>query len=321
MTTFPDKTLTRDKLQRLIHQARHLVTAPDNPVDASDFDWKQPHHFGPKHLALFESFSKKLEYQIDRTFETLCQGPFEAKVTSTSQDYAWALVEQVQVSRQKEYFLPFNIDQQPQTGFLALAPATAVALIGYMLRDGDFATGEIRNLSGLEESILMDFASALGEAVNTAFHLSSGPGLQFASQLNIGDWPMLIRGLEDLFTIVVTITCPQGPIEMSITFLASAIESVFGIQRQAGSKHSAKELNDRIMTNMHKAPVEIVARVAQAFISLNDVMNLVPGDTIILNKKIDTPIDLLVNQRPCFQAFPARSSGKYAVVVAPRKKD
>jgi flagellar motor switch protein FliM len=50
-------------------------------------------------------------------------------------------------------------------------------------------------------------------------------------------------------------------------------------------------------------------------------MNLVPGDTIILNKKISTPIDVLANQKPCFYAFPARSSGKYAVVIAPPKKD
>jgi flagellar motor switch protein FliM len=315
-----DKALTRDKLQRLIDQARHLVAPLEAPAQSAPFDFTQSHHFGPKHLSVFESFAKKLEFQIQRSFETLCQGEFESRVTSTSQHYAVALAERVKAQQKKDFFLPFSIDQQPQSGFLACNPTSAMAMVGYMLRDTDFDNQQ-RELSGLEESILLDVMSAIGEAANTAFHLASGPALQLANRFVVGDWPLQFVGLEDLFSIDITITGPQTPIELNLTLLASAMDSILGIQTKPGPKVSTKELSDRILHTMHRAPVELVARVTQATMSLNDVMNLVPGDILVLNKKTVSPLDLLVNQRPCFRAFPARSSGKYAVVIAPQPKD
>lgn len=315
-----DKSLTREKLQRLIDQARHLVAPAEAAVQATTFDFTRSNHFGPKHLSLFESFAKKLEFQIQRTFETLCQGEFESHVASTSQHYAMAMAECVKTQQKKNFFLPFSIDQQPQSGFLSCNPTTAMALVSYMLRDTDF-DGMERELSGLEESILLDITMAIGEAVNTAFHIASGPTLQLANRLVVGDWPLQCAGMEDLFTIDFTITGPQSPIELNLTLLASAMDSILGIQTKPGPKTSAKEISDRVLRSMHGVPVELTARVSQATMPLNDVMNLEPGDILVLNKKTVTPLDLLVNRRPCFKAFCARSFGKYAVVIAPQSKD
>lgn len=315
-----DKTLTREKLQRLIDQAQHLVAPAGAEAQASDFDFTQSHHFGPKHLSIFESFAKKLEFQIQRTFETLCQGEFDIRAASTSQHYAVALAERVKTQQKKDFFLPFAIDQQPQSGFLSCTPTTAMALVGYILRDTDFDSQQ-RELSDLEESILLDVTTAIGEAINTAFHLAAGPAFQLANRFVVGDWPLQCVGLEDLFSIDIAITGPQNPMELNLTVLASAMDSILGIQTKPGPKPSAKELSDRILRTMHQAPVELVARVTQSTMSLNDVMNLAPGDILVLNKKTVSPLDLLINKRPCFKAFCAKSSGKYAVVIAPHPKD
>lgn len=315
-----DKSLTREKLQRLIDQARHLVAPAEAPAQAATFDFTQSNHFGPKHLSLFESFGKKLEFQIQRTFETLCQGEFESHVASTSQHYAVALAERVKTQQKKDFFLPFSIDQQPQSGFLSCNPTTAMALVGYMLRDTDF-DGMERELSGLEESILLDISMAIGEAVNTAFHIASGPTLQLANRLVVGDWPLQCVGMEDLFSIDITITGPQSPIELNLTVLASALDPILGIQTKHGPKISAKELSDRVLRSIHGVPVEVVAQITQSTISLNDVMNLEPGDILVLNKKTVSPMELLVNRRPCLRAYPARSLYKYAVVIAPQPND
>jgi flagellar motor switch protein FliM len=317
-----DKALTREKLQRLIDQARHLVAPAEAPAQAQSatFDFTRSHHFGPKHLSVFESFAKKLEYQIQKSFETLCQGEFETHAASTSQHYAMAMAERVKTQQKTDFFLPFSIDQQPQSGFLACNSTSAISMVGYMLRDGDFDSQQ-REMSDLEESILLDIMTAIGEAANTAFHIASGPALQLANRCVVGDWPLQYVGMEDLFSIDITITGPQTPIELTLTLLASAMDPILGIQTKPGPKVSTKELSDRILRTMHRAPVELVARVTQATMSLNDVMNLVPGDILVLNKKTVSPLDLVVNRRPCFKAFPARSSGKYAVVIAPLPKD
>jgi flagellar motor switch protein FliM len=315
-----DKALTRDKLQRLIDQARHLVAPEEAPAQVTDFDFTQSHHFGPKHLSVFESFAKKLEFQIQKSFETLCQGEFETHVASTSQHYAMALAERVKTQQKTDFFLPFSIDQQPQSGFLACNLTSAISMVGYMLRDGEFDSQQ-RDMSDLEESILLDIVTAIGEAANTAFHLASGPSLHLANRFVVGDWPLHYVGMEDLFSIDITITGPQSPIELNFTLLASAMDTILGIQTKPGPKSTAKELSERIQRTTFHARVEVIARVTNSKISLNNVMNLVPGDILVLDKKTVAPLDLLVNRRPCLRAFPARSSNKYAVVIAPQSKD
>ena len=70
------------------------------------------------------------------------------------------------------------------------------------------------------------------------------------------------------------------------------------------------------MRSMHNVPIEVIARFNPASMALNDVMNLAVGDILLLDKKVDEPIELLLNNRPCLLGHPAASLGKYAVVIA-----
>ena len=72
-----------------------------------------------------------------------------------------------------------------------------------------------------------------------------------------------------------------------------------------------------IMQNMYKALIDVTARVGSASMRLSDIMNLCVGDVLLLEKKTDEPIDVLLNNRTCFRGYPSTSSGKYAVVIAP----
>ena len=62
--------------------------------------------------------------------------------------------------------------------------------------------------------------------------------------------------------------------------------------------------------------MEVSARLSSAMITLNDVMTIRKGDVIVLDRKVDTPVDVLVNGQICFQAWPAQHAGRSAIVVA-----
>jgi len=72
-----------------------------------------------------------------------------------------------------------------------------------------------------------------------------------------------------------------------------------------------------MMRNMHKVPICLAARLCCGAIELDDVMNLRPGDVLLLPKKVAEPMDILLNEKKTFSAYPATFYGKYAAVIAP----
>jgi flagellar motor switch protein FliM len=50
-------------------------------------------------------------------------------------------------------------------------------------------------------------------------------------------------------------------------------------------------------------------------VTVEDALNLSPGDILVLDKKIDEPAHLLVNGKPIFHGRCAKSAGNYAIAI------
>ena len=66
---------------------------------------------------------------------------------------------------------------------------------------------------------------------------------------------------------------------------------------------------------MRRAPVQVKAVVCESNIHFRELVELQPGDILLLGKKIREPMDVLVNGQFCFQAYPARQQNKMALVI------
>jgi len=311
-----DKNLTRDKLRQLIASVRKHVPPEQVQPDAADYDWQRPYHFNPNQLVAMDTFAKKLAEQVAKTLDTLCQGDFEVTVTSITQHFACAIAANVSIEQPEHYFPPFTTPDNNQCGFVTISPETAPVLVGHMLRDSDIGARDDKKLSELEESILMDFTVAVVDALNAAFEENAGPVVHSSSQLVKGKWPLEFDDFKDLTSIALTANHPDGTIDLIFTILSDIIEPVLGAKTKPEQPPSARQIRDMIMQNMHAAPIEVTARFSSDSMSLGNVMNLCVGDVLLLEKKSDEPIEVLLNNRPSLRAYPATSSGKYAIVIA-----
>jgi len=312
-----DKNLTRDKLRQLIASVRKHVPTEQVRPDAAQYNWQQPYHFSSDQFVALNVFAKKLADQIDKTFNTLCQGDFSVTIASTSQIYACTIAGTVSTEQPEHYFLPFATADNNRCGFVSISPETAPVLVGHMLHDSDIGAREDKKLSELEESILMDIAIAMVDALATTLKENSGHVIQKSSNIIKGKWPLDFDDFKDLTSITVTANHPDGTTELTFIILSDILEPVLGIRARPDQEFSAQQIRDMIMQNMHAAPIEVAAQFGSASMSLSDVMNLCVGDMLLLEKKIDEPIEVLLNNRPCLRAYPATSSGKYAIVIAP----
>jgi flagellar motor switch protein FliM len=60
----------------------------------------------------------------------------------------------------------------------------------------------------------------------------------------------------------------------------------------------------------------ITAQFASLSLRLNDILALEEGDIIVLEKAISEPIDILLQNKPAFQAHLAARAGRYALVIS-----
>jgi flagellar motor switch protein FliM len=318
-TQLKDMTITRGKLRYLIKEARKRVSQEQTFDDAVEYDWQEPHHFNPDQIAALEALGKKIENQTAKTFLALCQDEFNVSIASFSQYFACKLAGTVSAEQHGHYFLPFTSNKGDKCGYLGIPPETALILISQMLRDSEADSAEGRDISQLEESILLDVSSAILDAFDAVFKEYNGPSIQKVSSLIKGNWPLDMEELEDLCCFNFTVEYSGGSFEFSFTISSDIIEPLSGTKPKTGSDYSAEEIRNMIMQNMHDAPIEVTAQLYSSSISLKDTMSLGVGDILVLEKKIDESFDVLFNKCPCLKAFPAASHGHYALVIAPQE--
>ncbi len=314
--TLEDKKLTLEKLQALI-AAVGGISGPveaETGVEAADYEWTIPHHFNPEQLAALDALGHRIAEQIGEAFAILCPGEFDVTVTSIEQAFAHTMAEAVSSQQQGYYFVPFTGEDNAQCGFVSISPQTAGTLVGHMLRDTESETEEDKKFSQLEESILLDTIVSLLDVFANTLKENGTVAIRWASQFVKSDWPVDFRDTEDLCTISFSIAHPNGPVDVAFTIISDILGPAVGI-RQSQKKPTAEQLSNLIMERLYEAPVKVVAQFCSTSIALSDMMNVGPGDVLLLGNKMNKPFNVLLNGKPSLWAYPAALRGKYALVM------
>ena len=320
MTETENNSLTKAKLKSLISAARKYVPQEDaEPSDAVDYDWEEPHHFNLDQLAVLDIIVKRIEAQLEKVFEAMCEGEFTITIAPITQHFAFALAAKMSTELDRHFLLPLTINMD-KSAYVAIDPESALMFVEQMLRDSDSESEPGRDLSSLEERILMDVAGSIADAIDKSIREHGGPDLERFKEFSKGDWPLYKDGIEDITCIDVSVEHSSGTMSFTFGIFSNIIEPMLGAKTITKSEYSAGDIKNMIMESMNYAPVEVSAELCSTVISLNDVMGLSEGDLLMLDKKIDEPIEVLFNKCPGMRAYPATHMGKYAVVMAGKEQ-
>ena len=313
--------LNQNNLVALMNKMRSMVPAEETPPECKEIDWSIPHHYGEEELYILNTFTGKLAAYIEKTLQHLCDDNFQAKVKGMRECFACFLVNEVEQNQKKDYYLPITVPDTGHIGFIGFTFESCTKLIAQMLCDPEAEIGVEGTISSLEESILLDIVFALTDAILDGFAEYNISSMQKTDRLVYGEWPVRFRGLEDMTTVVFEAECPSAQVEITLYLLDEIVAPLVGGKTIDVSPELLKKMPERIVRCMQEAPMEVSARLSSAMITLNDVMGIQKGDVIVLDRKVNTPVDVLVNGQMCFQAWPAQYSGRSAIVVAEPNND
>lgn len=120
----------------------------------------------------------------------------------------------------------------------------------------------------------------------------------------VGTFDVTMAGTSDLLTLC----CPYTLME---SVLGKSMRDLF--YRQHG-KQSHVDLS-RLKKLVGEVPVEVEVMLGEAQVEMQQLLNLEQGDVIVLDRRVDEPLEVRVGGVPKFRAVPGVVGKRLAVVV------
>jgi flagellar motor switch protein FliM len=309
--------LSREKMQQLLAAVGSKPAEDTTQIEATEYNWQQPHRFGGVQLKKLDDFTRAIATALAEKFALLCHSDFNVAITSTTEHFAHELIDQISGSEQNDYYLAFGTDPEHLCGLISIPPQTATAFVTQLLGDSESEKDSSEGLSQLEESLLSDTASVIVRAISDSH---SSYDFQPAEAIVRGQLPLELQGTEELCKITLSLEktdseTPDKLGEAHLLVLCDTLEPVVGKTTQTADGFSAKDISKAMLDHLQQMSVSLTAQLSSTVLTFEQIMNLQVDDILLLDKRIDEPIELIVEGRTILHGQPAKSAGNYAVVI------
>jgi len=306
--------LSREKIQQLLTAVGSETTEDTTQIEATEYDWHQPHYFNSDQLSKLDDFTEKVATAVAEKFAHLCHSDFNVTITSTTQHFADEFLNHPSNGEQSDYYLTFGTDQDHPCGLISIPPQTAVIWATQLLGGSESEEDSGRDLSQLEESLLLDIASAVVEAVSDSY---DNHDFLPARSIVRGRLPLELQGVEELCKITLGVRKAdlENSSEAHLLIPCRRLEPVVGKTTQADDEFSAEDISKAILDRLQQISVSVTAQLASTVLAFEEIVNLQVDDVLLLDKKINEPIELIVEGLTVLHGWPGKSAGKHAVVI------
>jgi flagellar motor switch protein FliM len=313
MTDAPPHDLGRTKIQGLLAAVGSIAAQAEAQPEVNEYDWRDPHYFSEDQRDRLAAVMSQVAALLSERFVHFYGSESNVTPVSVTQHFADDVPNQITLDR--SFCLTYGPDPKHPCGFLSVGTETALSWVTFLLGDSGSDDDPNRMLSPLEESLLADVVIAITET----FLASLRPHQDLKHDGNIVKGPAAVpfEPTEEMCMIVFEVKRAEAnePSQMRFVLPCRTLAPLVGRPLQAAAKLSQEELQ-RIMTaHLQQMPVTITAKLSSTWLSFEEVLGLGRDDIMLLNKQIDEPLDLIIDNQPVFRARPVRSGGRYAVLV------
>lgn len=307
--------LGREKLLNLMNRMRSQVPSEPTAPECTDVLWTVPHHFDTNAMERITDLAHVLAGFMQRTLGHLCEGDVEVKLDTMTEHYACFLAEQIEENNGNHYFLPLSMPGKGAVGFVGLPFETCTRLIAQMLRDPEGRIGEEDRLSALEKSILQDIIIAMTDSLCEGFSVYGEIVFEKTEKIIHGQWPLPFQQLEDMCQISFQAGNADMPLEISLHLLDAVIDSIAGVPMVRTTPEQCQKMPEQIIECVGDATMEASVWLTPSMMAFQDILILEKGDVVLLDHKVTTALDVQINGRECFKAWPAQSAEHGAIVL------
>jgi flagellar motor switch protein FliM len=307
--------LSRAKIQRLLTAVGSTTAqAQVQPQpEATEYNWRDPHYFTEDQRNRLAAVMSQVAALLSESFVHFYGTESNVTPVSITQHYAGDLDQQIKLEH--SFCLTFGPDAKHPCGFLAVDTETALNWVTLLLGDSQTENDPERRLSALEESLLSDVVVAATEA----FLGSLRPQVECTHGANVakGFPAVSYQSTDEICVIVFAVKSADASKTSQMCFVlpCRTLAGLVGKSVQAAAKTTPEEIERIMMEHLQQMPVTVTAKLSSTWLSFEEALDLGQGDIVLLDKRIDEPLDLIIDNHTIFQGRPARSGGQYAVLI------
>lgn len=282
-----------------------------------NYDFARPSKFSKEHLRtleiIFEHYARLLSTNLPGYLRKNVQIDVINSEAITYSEFSNALSNPVLLGIVNFAPLEGNI-------VIELSENIGYTIVDRMLGGGGAPLEKARDFTEIEliilERILNTCTNLLVEPWQSVAEIS--PRLERIETNN--QFAQIISPSE--MTAIVTMNVKVGTVEglMNVCIPYMCVEPVID-KLNTKYWYSTMQVKDNgtyrelIETTINKAKVPIRAILGKSFVSVNDFVNLQPGDIIRLDTKVDDELEVYVGNINKFTALPGASSDSYAIRI------
>ena len=307
-------SLGRKRVEQLLRAVGSQPAEDAAQVEFAEYDWHDPHFFNGRQLAKLDGFARSAARAMATKFSDFCRSRHDVTITSITQHFAGEYLAEASQGEQSDCSVRFGPTPEHPCGLIGMREQTASAWARQLLGDSESGEESSSALSSLEESLLLDLTSALVEAFSR-----SNPAFSFciAGDLVKGPLPIDVAATEEICRISFDVKKVDADEATVAYFLIPCRELAPAAGKTVpGGEFSANEISAAILDNLQEVKVTVTAQLDSTKLTFEELVNLQVNDMLLLDKTVGEPIELIVEGKTLFSGRPAKSTGKYAVVVA-----
>lgn len=313
MTGPSGDNLSRANIRRLLAVVGSARADESTTPEVAEYNWRDPHYFNEHQHNRLAAVMSQVAALMAEKFTHFYNCEFNVAPASITQHFAADLRDLL--GTDQNCCLTFGPEEDHPCGFLAVDARIALRWVTRLLGDSEPDNDPERTLSSLEESLLYDLATAVLEAFLPLLrpHRDVRPG----GQVTKGDPTIQFEPTEPICKIAFHIGEADSDETDEAFFLlpCSTLAPLVGKSPQGAPQASLEELSRILMEHVQRIPVTVTARLASTILSVEELLGLGPGDIVLLDKSIDEPIELIIDDHVVFGGRPAQSNGHYAVFI------
>lgn len=314
MTASSGVHLNRARLHRLLAAVGSApAPAATSASGAAPYDWRDPHYFNEDQRNRLAAVMSQVGAVLSERCAHFFNSEFEVVPVSITQHFADDMGRHVDMTQ--SFSLGFGPAQKPSCGFLVIGADVALDWVTRLLGDSESDPDPNRPLSSLEESLLSDLAGAMTDAFVDS--LRPHQDLKPAGRVVRGPAAAPFEPTDPICRVVFRIGKAESDATSQITFIVGGptLAPVVGKSVPAKATVKQDELSRLLMEHVHQMPVTICARLGSTRLSFGEVLDLAPGDVLLIDKGLDEPVDLILHNQTVFRGRPTQSEGRYAVFI------
>jgi len=291
-------------------------SAPVEKQKVKKYDFKRPNKFSKEHLRtlemIYDNFGRIAANYLTASLRTSTQFKVISIEQITFEEFIYSVPNPTILMT--FYLEPFTGPFIFETG-----PSYVFEIIDLMFGGSGKGQYKTRDFTDIEKNIIKKLNLKLLENLKMAWEDILDVNVVFE---NLETNPVLNQVIAPnepvcLITYSVTIGSNQCYINMCIPYISieKYIDRLVIQYKGATFDKENQEFKEKLKKNLMPVKLNCFVELGKTNISVEDFLNLSVGDVLILDKKVNEPIDMYIEDKPHYKVYPGKIGKKLGVQI------